>query len=431
MVNNKKSRLIYLLFIISLLCVTRFGSLIPSNFIHVVGLFRLEEIGLAIAVFLFFITKRKERIDRLPNYFLVASFTLFIFIAFEILRTLFEFNQGLILTIKVVRHLLYFIYIPLIPKIINNEEKLIKTIKVLVFFSLLSGIIYIYQAFSHNMIFDAWFTIQSIGSFAILRTFDSFPVFLVYVSLGILYHILNNQKVIQRKNISQILLYLFTTFLVIISFSRNLWLSYMVITLIVLIISKKNKLKVLFIGSSILIIFLLLFSNLFGAIIFRTDEAINDFRNSEGTYGYRVQILFERIELINNVNPLFGVGLINQENDYYDNYFVAGGKTSNNIAVIHGDNAYASVFATMGYFGFIVFILFYLSGLKFSIGAFRKLNNFKPICIGVILYMVSTLIVSFFGSGFFGMYFVYYWIGLGMIRSILLIDNKNKGEKDE
>jgi hypothetical protein len=415
-----KDKHLLLIFIFAILLITRFAFLFPANFLHISGVFRMEDIGLGLIVLLAIITFNKK--SQLPKYVALTYYVLIFYILLEFLRGIYLYDQTIIETLKVERHLFFGLLIFVTPKIVNYKTDFYKLTKVLLFFSVISSISFILQAILKVSFFNGYYQINQIGGITVFRAFDIFPVIMIFLSFYAFYHIMNNSR---KSNY-----YFFVivgVILLILNVTRGHWIAYLFVCLIIILISRKHKTKMI-VGTIFTIIVL---ASILPFVTETFHSIVSDVKDKEGTFGYRLEVLDERIVLINQTNPFFGLGLVSYENNLFDNHFVAGGPNSNDDAVSQGDIGFAGLIGHLGWLGLLIYFIHIFTLLIYMFNNY--LNKYsieeKAILASFIGIGIWTIIITINGLGIYGMDLVLVYLAVGLVPAIT--HKTNKIEKPE
>lgn len=419
----------FLLFIFAVLAITRITHSVPRDFLHVQGLLWIYDIGILLSLILsidLFILKKEE--SGIPRKIKSAYLILIFYVAFELIRTLILYDQKLFTTLQTQRSLFYGIFIFIVPLILTNKLKILKTIQILFFTSVICSTIFLYQVLTKNMIYDVFYVLQNVGGFIVLRTFENFPTVLIFISFGLVFWLINYKDLIYRR-ILFLVLVLLSLFIVVINATRGQWVVYAFCLFLTVSLSNKVKLKSLVVLVLLIAVLLVPFGSNF--IESRVTELKNDVVHKEGTFGYRIDVFKERLEMIRDFNLLLGVGLVNYETHKFDNYFIAGGTNSNNRFVNHGDIGFAGLFGQLGIIGAMLFSYLIISCLRYIYSVLSKSKDkfYKTVLVAIFCSSVWVILSTINGPGFYGedLFFIFFFTGLS--KSIKTLENGRRLNK--
>lgn len=421
---------LYIIFIVALLFVTRLGGILPKYIIHIVGVMRLPEIGLALGFFLYLIIKKKKTNVNVTIKYSFIILLMYIFL--ELIRTMIIYDQSFLLTLKEQKHLYYGIFIFLTPLIITNQQRLYNILKILLTFSTICGGLFIYQCITKRNLFNTWSILQDVGGVSFFRNLEGFPFILIFFSFGLIFYLLN-KKDYTKKDLINFFLIIVSFIIVIISMTRTFWIAYIICLIIILCLSNKNKiLKIFFVIFPLILLSYNFIMNKLGFLTVRFNSILNSILNNEGTFGYRIQLFLERFYLIKSNNLFLGLGLVNAQNKSFDSYLIAGGEYSNNVTINHTDIGYSGMIAQLGIFGSLLYLIFVFSCTIGIYNIFKKEQNLelKSITLGLFITCIWVLLTTFQNAGIYGDYLFSIILATGLaysIKGFRLNQNNNGG----
>ena len=412
---------IFFMYVLSVLFITRFANILPSYFGHIEGILRIQEIGLFIGIVILFSYIISNKKSNLNNKVLFAYIFLLIYVFVEFIRTIIIWNQGFLLTFKVEKHLLYGIFMIITPLILINKSRLYTFLKILLSMSLMCAILYLYQAITKQNIFSVKYIIQEIGGFQFFRTFESYPEILIFFSLGFIYYLLSIKTKWYKKEFCMGIIILISLSILFLNVTRNSWAIFFISVVLLFFLSwRKRSFSNIFPKITLFLFLIILIFTFVSPLQERLLEGSNDMENMGGTFGYRIELFKERINIIKDENLFFGVGLINVHNDAYDHYFKVGGIGSTNQVINTGDNGFAGLICHLGLLGFIIYLAFILISIIYIYNIFKKVNslNYESILATLVVLGISLLIGSFFGPGIYGYKIIYLFLSVGIAKAV-------------
>lgn len=420
---------LYVLFVISFLFATGFCYIFPPRFLHISLIGGLFHIALFLNISLMFYLFGRNYPSNIPKYIHYIYIIMILYFGIQFFRTVFLYpEQRIIPTIQVQLNLLFGTFMYLVPVAINSKQKLNQFLNIIMGFSFVSFLLFVIQVFSGISIIPISFiTTYSVGSMQLFKFSQYvYPFFIVFASIGVIFYYLNKRNFI--IDFKMLLLVGASIFIVFFSYRRTLWLWFAFAILIVFFISSKSKiLKKL----PIIVIVGFLLVPLFTSMLYnqRMDDFENDLANNEGTWGYRLDCLEERYQLLKNTNNLlWGLGLVYDENDRFDYLFEAGGQYSSNKELIHQDMGYISIFATLGYFGLLLYGCFIISVFYFliiTLKSTRSLYN-KSILVSLIVSIIWLVLQTLTWIGMFGLNIIWGFIAVGLCITIKNMEAQNE-----
>ena len=232
---------IFFMYVLSVLLITRFANILPSSFLHIQGIIRMQEIGLFIGIVILFSYMISNKKSKLNNKVLFAYIFLLIYIFIELIRTLIIWDQGFLLTLKVVKHLLYGIFMIITPLVLINKSRLYTFLRILLSTSLICSILYLYQAITKQNIFSVKYIIQEIGGVQFFRTFESYPAILIFFSLGFIYYLLSIKTKWYKKEFCMGIIILISLSILFLNLTRSSWATFFISVVLLFFLSWKKK----------------------------------------------------------------------------------------------------------------------------------------------------------------------------------------------
>ena len=430
--GDKKSptdKRLFWLFVISVLLITKFAFIFPPNIINIFGFVDIEEIGLGILLILFIWTYRKK--SEIPGYVKISYLVLLAYVGIQIIRSMYLYDQTFIETLKTEKHLLYGLLIFVTPKIIEKASDLKKLLKILTIFSIISAISFLIQAVLKRSFFNGYYQLNDIGGVTLFRAFDIFPLILIFISFGIVYLMLNRGLTSREGHGGKnyIILLILALIPLAINATRSEWIAYAIVIIVILFISK-SKYKIQFLISIAAIILIL------GSVSFissRANSIFSDVKQNGGTFGYRYDVVVERLNLIKHVSIPMGAGLVAYENHIYDNYFTAGDKTSNDVAVSQADIGYSGIIGQLGIIGLLLYAIHIMAIMYYFGITFKHTENLerKAIMCAFIGISVWMVIITFANFGVYGRDVAVLYLAVGLVWSVRNHESKYKELKND
>lgn len=359
----------------------------------------LSDIYVVFLIIYLLIYNFKNKLFKFNNKTKTISFLLIIFNIFLNLSLINSINKNISIYFNI-RFFIFsiFIFLLLFPKI---DKKYFKD--GFIYSGVIQGIMAIYQFANQKIIankflglsdhfpYDLGTSVVENYSGRFLRSYGLLPhpnilgIFLVTSFAFLFFEILKNRK----KNYINYFLLGIIFIGIILTFSRAAFIILIVFILITLFYIIKNKVKINV--EKIVIIFLILFTNIFifKSLIFTriSDNRLNNISNIERENQY-----FESTDIVRN-NFLFGVGERN-----YTTYIsrVDNIKNVYDLKPVH--NIYILILSELGIFGFVTFIIL------ITVPLFIKYDI--EIMIVYFLILLSGLFDHFLITESFGLYVI-------------------------
>ena len=406
--------------IFALFCLfTGFGLL--QN-LSIPGLFRINDLGLVLGLFLSLAIYKKNVIPRTyRGYFTKIYIIGLIYIIFEIIQTIIIQKQPFMQTILVARDWIYFlVYFTLVP-FMFYYKKWPSLLKWVAYFTVAGAMLYIIQYMIRIPILNPFYAIaeDTIDGTQIERLAGG----LIYgpdllVGSGLLYLAIKSGG----KNRKALIGLLFIILKVLLSFGRGYSIAFFVTLIITAIFSdvdrsRKIKLAIMVSISSILMVSIFsyffygqtdLFSNLF---IERMTIGSSDFQSRSGEYSSRASYILNAYELIKNY-PILGIGFVH--NDISVSRW--------GVWASNAHTGYGTLWCRLGFGGFVLYVVY-------TIVVFFRARRVIGLTLPIEFKIIAVSTLSFVIAGYFNMFSTSSFVSpisftyLGILTAVL--DNAN------
>ncbi|MFN8577130.1 MAG: O-antigen ligase family protein [Candidatus Sericytochromatia bacterium] len=216
------------------------------------------------------------------------------------------------------------------------------------------------------------------------RTNDLGAYMLLIFSLALSNFLYENDEYLEKAFYA--LVSIFSSFTIVLTFSRGIWLSAVISLALILILGRKIlKRNLIYLGIVGIIGLIPIIIN-WEAIVTRFLSIQNIFNNAENSIEWRKSLIESTFNIFLD-NPVIGTGL-NSFPFVFSYYQQKAGYYS-----INPHNYYLQLLAETGVMGFFSFMILVLSILYMSFKAFKNSENiFRGIALGLLVGILSSLI---------------------------------------
>lgn len=359
--------------------MSSFFNLIPAQLFSNSFINKTWDIGFVIFIFVsisILVNNTKSfRTIHIPPYFKFFSIYLLICVV-SFLFTIVKYPFPILDAIRTFRYQLGYLFIPVLLLYFFNTSETDQTknfiivVKAIYYFLFLLLILYIIQFLSQWPIFTGYsrsFTIAGKSYLRSIPNFFSICFFFLWFNLGAWF---TNNRLMPAGKLYVLLCFCAALF----TFTRGIYLS-VAFTLIMLcyLIFKSHKFNQSRLIVSIIVTFTVLSAALLTGYLnpflnrVSTISKVTTLNSREDTFRYRLELLRDRINLINHENPFLGLGFIH--NKYGYKFGVFNGNYDEDIdgpSLSCADIAWGNIVYRTGWIGFGSFIIFIIITLCYT-----------------------------------------------------------------